>query len=180
MTRTHLATTLLTFALGAATPALASHPDDDSFGYFDEAQVLSSTPRYEEYREPRRSCWSEPVTYYREAPPAHRSYTGAVLGTLVGGILGNQIGGGTGKTVATAVGAATGAIVGDNLANRDRYGPPGRYVEQRERCREDDHWSRRVVGYDVRYRYQGRDYSTVLPYDPGATLRLRVNVSVAE
>jgi len=33
-----------------------------------------------------------------------------------------------------------------------------------------------VQGYDVRYRYQGRDYVTRTPTDPGS--RIRVDVSV--
>jgi uncharacterized protein YcfJ len=37
-----------------------------------------------------------------------------------------------------------------------------------------------VVGYDVVYRYQGREYTTFMPYDPGRTVKVRVQVSLDE
>lgn len=170
------AATLMLAVTGAAW-AGPKHRDAQPYEYFDQARVVSSTPIYEEFNEPRRECWTEQVSY--EAP-RDRSYGGAIVGGIVGGILGNQVGKGTGKTVATAVGAATGAMVGDNVDNRGR--PIGKQIqtEDVERCRTVDNWSRRVAGYDVVYRFQGRNYSTVLPYDPGNNLRLKVNVSVAE
>ena len=33
-----------------------------------------------------------------------------------------------------------------------------------------------LEGYDVTYRYQNRDFTTRLPYDPGSRLQLRVVV----
>lgn len=46
-----------------------------------------------------------------------------------------------------------------------------------ERCRTDTEWhtTDRVVGYDVTYRYDGREYQTRLSHDPGNRLRVRVN-----
>jgi uncharacterized protein YcfJ len=49
-----------------------------------------------------------------------------------------------------------------------------------ERCREHDDYRQVISGYDVRYRFQGREYSTRLPYDPGKWLTLNVSFSVAE
>lgn len=145
-------------------------------GFVDRAEVVSSTPIYESINEPRRECWDEKVGY--EAP-RRRDYGGAVLGGLVGGLLGNQVGKGSGRAWGTAVGAATGAIVGDNIDNdghRTVAGAP-RYEQ---RCRQIDNWSRQLTGYDVTYRYQGQTYTAFMPYDPGRTVRVNVNVSLAE
>jgi uncharacterized protein YcfJ len=169
----------VTLAITTAAWAWAGprHGEAPPYAYYDQARVVSSSPIYEEFNAPRQECWVEPVA----VPAAQaRSYAGAVLGGIVGGVLGSQVGKGTGKTVAAAAGAATGAIVGDNIDNKGRTGPGQPQVQDVEHCRSVDTWSRRVVGYDVVYRYQGRNYSTVLPYDPGANLRLKVNISVAE
>jgi uncharacterized protein YcfJ len=143
-------------------------------GFFDHARVLSSTPVYQEVNDPRRECWTERVETRESA--RDRSYGGAVLGGLVGGILGNQMGKGNGRKAATVFGATTGAIVGDRIDN-DADAPGERNVE---RCRSVDNWTRKVAGYDVVYRYQGHDYTTHLPYDPGPEIKLRVDVRVAE
>lgn len=164
----------LSTAAGADTRPYGSGPVE----FADRAPVLSSTPVYEEYNAPRRECWTEQVSY-RQPPRAERSYGGAILGGVVGGLLGHQVGGGTGKSVATAVGAATGAIVGDNIDN-DGHRASGSRTVTEERCRYVDNWTRRISGYNVVYRYQGHEYTTFLPYDPGQELRLRVNVSVVE
>jgi uncharacterized protein YcfJ len=34
-----------------------------------------------------------------------------------------------------------------------------------------------VTGYNVAYRYQGRDYTTRMAYDPGPTMNVRVNLA---
>lgn len=172
-----LITAIALITTTASAWAGPKHRSAEPYGYYEYARVVSSTPVYEEVNTPRNECWTEQVSY--EAP-RERSYGGAIVGGIVGGILGNQVGKGTGKTIATAVGAATGAMVGDNVDNKAYAGGSTTRVEDVQRCRTVDEWSRRVVGYDVVYRYDGRSYSTFLPYDPGNKLRLKVNVSVAE
>ncbi len=160
------------------TPALAGGPRHAPV-FQDQARVVSSIAVYERVNEPRRECWTEQVGY-ETVGGRDRNYGGAIIGGIVGGVLGNQVGKGTGRHVSTAIGAATGAIVGDNLGN-------GRYVQtgyQRpiyeERCRTVDNWSQRLTGYDVTYRYQGRDYTAFMPRDPGPFVRVHVQVSLAE
>ncbi len=141
----------------------------------DHARVLSSTPIYRQVNEPRRECWTETVSSeYRREP---RSYGGALIGGVVGGLLGNTVGQGNGRTAAAAVGAVTGALVGDNISNSDRgygYSRP----RQVERCQIRDSYRQVLTGYNVVYRYHGRNGVTVLPYDPGRFID--VNVVVAE
>ena len=174
-----LATLVAALAASGGTWAKPPHKRDFQDVFQDTAWVVARTPVYEEVNTPRRECWTEQVGYEYSSPS--RSYGGAVVGAVVGGILGNQIGRGTGRTVATAVGAATGAIVGDNI---DNDGYRGQRVASRpvveERCRVVDQWERRLTGYNVVYRYQGREYTTFLPYDPGNSVRVRVQVSLAE
>jgi len=154
-----------------STVALA----DSGMSFTDRAQVISSTPIYQQVNEPHRECWTETVG--GESQSGGRSYGGAIIGGLVGGLLGNTVGQGNGRTAAAAVGAVTGAMVGDNISNRDNTGYQPRQVE---RCREQDHYRQVVSGYNVVYRYRGRDFTTALPYDPGNTLNLNVSATVAQ
>lgn len=155
-----------------------------AFAYQDSAPVISATPIYQSVNEPRRECWMEHTGY---EPPAYRererNYGGAILGAIVGGVVGHQFGKGGGKDAATAIGAATGAIVGDNIDNDGHRGPPA-YARGRphpeQRCRSVDNWTQRLTGYNVTYRYNGQDYTVVMPYDPGRTVRVNVNVTLAE
>ncbi|MEO8010408.1 MAG: hypothetical protein ABI650_02060, partial [Dokdonella sp.] len=71
-----------------------------------------------------------------------------------------------------------GGAIGNNAARRD-----DRYYEGSEaRCRTVDERvsERRIVGYDVQYRYRGDVYMSQLDYDPGERLRVRVSVTPAE
>lgn len=137
----------------------------------DVATVKSVTPQVTRVNTPREVCVSE---YVQGSAPAERSLGGAILGGVAGAILGNQVGGGNGRTAATAVGAVTGAMVGDRMQNDG--GPVGR---EYQRCHVEDHWSERPAGYLVTYRYNGREYSTVMSRDPGigAPLPLRVSIT---
>ncbi len=154
-----------------STVALA----DSGMSFTDRAQVVSSTPIYQQVNEPHRECWTETVG--GESRSGDHSYGGAIVGGLIGGLLGNTVGRGNGRTAAAAVGAVTGAMVGDNIGNRDSYGYQPRQVE---RCRVQDNYRQVVAGYNVVYRYRGRDFTTTLPYDPGNTLTLNVNATVAQ
>lgn len=46
-----------------------------------------------------------------------------------------------------------------------------------QRCRTQTDWrsTDRVLGYEVTYRYGGREYQTRMDHDPGNRLRVRVN-----
>ena len=46
-----------------------------------------------------------------------------------------------------------------------------------QHCRTETNWrdTDRVLGYDVTYRYGGREYTTHMDHDPGNRLRVRVN-----
>ena len=108
-----------------------------------------------------------------------RSLGGAIIGGIAGGILGNQVGGGNGRTAATAIGAVGGALVGDNVASNmnGNQVPPGPIERQVRRCNVVNRVVERNAGYDVSYSYNGRNYTTVMPNDPGTSLRVNVSVT---
>ncbi len=121
---------------------------------------------------PQRDCWYEDQDVY--AGP--RSATPTVLGAIIGGVIGHQIGNGHSRNVGTVAGAVLGASVGHDVSAR------GARVETRsvERC-EVSHqrdWEERIDGYRVTYRYHGREYDTVMPYDPGNRVQVRVGRDV--
>jgi len=71
-----------------------------------------------------------------------------------------------------------GAQVGQNMARRDGYNGGYERTTYEQRCRtvDDVRYDERVEGYDVTYRYNGRTYTTRMPYDPGNRLPVRVDV----
>jgi len=159
--------TLIAFVCSASV-AQANHEFDDY------ARVIDVTPQYEEVNVPTRECSSE---YVPEREQRRGSLAGPLIGGIAGGVLGAQVGKGNGRIASSAAGAAIGAIVGDRLSGRDR----DRYHEREvTHCEVVDHWETRLVGYRVVYRYHGHVQTTVLPYDPGTRLRVRVAVEPAD
>ena len=170
-----LNTTLIATLLAAGGAAQAGQTYGD--GFTTRAKVLASTPVYETINEPRQECWTETVGYETRSS-RDGSAGGAIIGAIAGGLIGSTVGKGDGGVAAAGVGAATGAVVGDRVSDGGtRYASHPRQVE---RCRVHDEYREVIGGYDVRYRFQGREYSTRLPYDPGKWLTLNVSFSVAE
>ncbi len=124
--------------------------------------VLSSTPVVQQVAVPRQIC-SPGVPM--QAPT---SGGGGVLGALAGGAVGSFVGNGAGHTAAIIGGTVLGAIVGNNVeANHNRY------VQSAPNCTTQTTYENHIVGYNVTYEYAGRQFSTQMPNDPGATVVLR-------
>ena len=159
-------------ALVAGTTPVAAHGET----FTQRVPVLRATPVYTHVSEPRDQCWTEQVTA-DEYVDRNGVPLGAIVGGITGGVIGNQIGGGTGRDIATVGGAVAGAAIGNSF-DRDRAGisiaPVTREVQ---RCRIVDTRRDVLEGYDVTYRYQNRDFTTRLAYDPGDQLQLRVDVA---
>ncbi len=167
----HLATAAALGAYAVLGTSMAYAAD-----FTDWAPVMSSTPVIERTVTPRQECRTEVVTS-REVRTEGSSPVGAIVGGIAGGVLGHQVGGGRGKDVATAAGAVAGAVIGNNIDNQNRVTtvtPVGREVQ---RCRTVDSVSEVVRGYDVVYRYAGRDVAVRLPYDPGERVRVAVGIT---
>lgn len=177
-TRTLKVSLLSAAMLMGTTAAQANHTDDN---LLIRARVVSSTPVYESVNEPRRECWTETSDHDsrdRDYDRGFRNNTpGTIIGAIAGGLIGSTVGRGNGRVAAAAVGAATGAVVGGQWNNGNRY---ERYPQQVERCRTTNHYREVMNGYDVRYRLQGREFQTRLPYDPGQWVMLNANLTVAQ
>ncbi len=145
--------------------------------YVDNARVRSVTPEFQRVNVPRTDCYNNydgRDTYYNERS-TQRGIGGSIIGGVAGALIGSQIGSGNGNRAATAAGAIAGAVVGDRVQNHHRN--DGYVVAGNTRdCRTVDYWENRTTGYRVRYEYAGREYTTVLPYDPGRNLQVRVSV----
>ena len=153
----------------AAMPVAAQSYRADSDSYSAQARVVSAVPIHETVSSaPRQECWTE----YGEGSGGNRA-AASLIGGIAGGLIGHQIGSGSGNTAATIAGTLGGAAVGNEVARRNS---DPRAVE---RCRTVADQSDRVVGYDVVYRFQGREFNARLPYDPGPDLRVNVTVAPA-
>lgn len=143
--------------------------------YYDTAQVLSVSPRTETINSPRQECRTE---YERSSSysAGERDVGGAIIGGIAGGLLGSQVGKGKGRVASAAIGAATGALVGDRIDNSNN-GSNTHSTRPIERCTSVDNWQTVTRGYQVTYRYNGRDYTTIMPNDPGNVVRLRIAVT---
>lgn len=163
---------------GLAVAAVSAVPTVSAVDFTDQATVVATAPVYERVNAPRQECWNETVT--TQAPASGGSPLGAIVGCIAGGVIGHQIGSGRGNAVATGVGAVAGAVIGDKvdpngglISGRASAGPQEQVVQ---RCRMVDNWNDVVRGYDVTYRYNGRDITIRMPYDPGPTVQVAVGV----
>lgn len=171
--KTRFATLLSGAALLAAHSASAATT-------FEEAEVLESRPIYRivEISSPQQECWEEEVVrqdrHYRD-----RSATPGILGMVIGGALGNAVGH---NSSSRKVGTVVGAILGGSIARDVRRANESRnstvYVDTEERCRTvyNTREEEKLVGYDVSYVYNGVERTVRMPEDPGATVRVRVDV----
>ncbi|MGB5255798.1 MAG: glycine zipper 2TM domain-containing protein [Woeseiaceae bacterium] len=150
---------------------------------YDYAKVISSQPivNYVTVKTPVRECWDE-MQYYTVDRRPHRGGGATLVGAILGGVIGHQVGSGRGNDAATVAGTLIGAAIGSESSRKNNQG----YGEERiarpiERCetRFQSHQEERIDGYRVTYRYHGQKYSTVMPYDPGNKIRVRVDVRPA-
>ncbi len=103
-------------------------------------------------------------------PDSNRSYTGTLIGGLTGALLGNQVGKGRGNAAATAAGAIAGSMIGDRMDNRQAAAP-----QPVQSCRTVETTREVVKGYTVVYRYNDQDIATVLPHNPGKTIKIGIS-----
>ena len=184
---------ILGAALASTLAAFANAASAQTYG--DVARVISASPIYDRAAVPRRECRTEQVTAYEErravrAPEPRDSGgigAGTVIGAIVGGVIGHQFGGSSaGRDHGTAAGAIVGGLVGNQV---DRDSDPGYRGESRDvavervpvtrevqRCDDLEESRERIVGFDVRYEYNGHELRTRLPYDPGNQIPVNVEV----
>jgi uncharacterized protein YcfJ len=157
--------------LGASAAVLAS-PARHGRGhvtYVDYAHVTAVRPIFAQAYADRRVCREVPVERR-----SSRSTAGTLLGAVIGGVLGNTIGKGDGRRAATVAGAVVGGAIGGHSGDGG-YRQVG-YQRQCDVRRVNV--GRRVVAYNVTYRYHGERFRTRMDHDPGRRLRVRVNQDV--
>lgn len=158
--------------------ALVVRPAVASTSY-EEADVISSTPIYHvvERTAPRQECWEEEVA--RTERRRDDSATPEILGAVIGGALGNAAGHHKrNRQVGAVVGAVLGSSIAHDISNANRRNDEVVYMDTVERCRTVNTTTQeeKLVGYDVRYSYNGSEQTVRMDRDPGATVRVRVNV----
>jgi uncharacterized protein YcfJ len=169
------------FALALALSASGAYAQDvrpaDGNGnaHYGWADVLRADPVSGITRTevPQQQCYDQPVVQHDPG----NSTAGTVLGAVIGGVLGHTVGKGDGRTAATVAGAVAGGAVGNRASDHG-----GDYESTQTRCRQVNTVSeqRRIIGYDVEYRYRGEVYMSRLSYDPGERVRVRVSVEPAD
>lgn len=167
MNRKPLVSGMLLMTVGSLNVAAAD--------FTDTAEVISAAPIYDRVSEPHKECWQETVNEYQPRVERSSSIAAPIIGGVFGGLLGSRVGRGNGAKVATGAGAIAGAIVGNRLGEREEYGD-SYATREVERCRNTTSFREVVTGYDVVYRYNGRDVRTRLPYDPGDTVKVGVGL----
>lgn len=134
--------------------------------------VLSAKPIIEVVKEyhPTKICYEQASTRVEA-----KDTTGA---QVVGGILGAVIGSKMGKKEGTKVlGATAGAIIGSSIGKEAAASPeppaPGVTCRVENKMREFE----RQAGFRVVYLYQGEQFVTELPFEPGNEIKLKVEVA---
>lgn len=136
----------------------------------EQAEVLTVKDAMQTVSTPQQQC--EQVLVQRQAPVQdERRVAGTVLGAVAGGLLGNQVGGGSGKKVATVAGAAAGAYAGNQVQKNLQEGDVTSATETR--CKTVQKRSQKQVGYDVTYRFEGKEDTVRMSFKPGKYIPVR-------
>ena len=169
-------------ALVVSTQAIAGSSRYHDDGYYVNAEVVRVEPivRIVEVMVPYEACWNERVRHVDYGRRAGRnSPVPMIVGGVVGGVVGNRVGKRRHRNVLTIAGTLIGAAVGRSVSGDSRrYRQSRRYPTTERHCetRTEYHEEERIDGYDVTYRYHGRNFTTRTDDAPGRYIRLQVQV----
>ncbi len=138
------------------------------------AKVVSVDPVRSTANHPREVCHDETVTHSAPPKDQHR-IAGTAIGAVVGGLVGNQVGGGKGKTLATVAGAVGGGYAGNRIEASRQQPQVTSSVERK--CSTVNNTSTKIVGYDVRYVYNGVTRTVRMDHDPGDKVQVQEGVT---
>ena len=157
-------------ALAFSGAAVSGH------GFIGKAKVIEAQPLYEtvEVTHPVTECWTERVTRNSHRPG---SYIAPIAGGIIGGVVGHQFGNGRGKTALTVAGTLLGASLGHGYSSSHHR--QRQTVEHVRHCETVDQYEQQqqLIGYRVKYRYEGQTYYTQTTEHPGKHIPVRVKVS---
>ena len=138
------------------------------------AKVVSVDPVRSTANNPREVCHDETVT--QTAPPRDQhQIAGTAIGAIAGGLLGNQVGGGRGRTLATVAGAVGGGYAGNRIEASRQHAQVTSSVQRK--CSTVNNTSDKIVGYDVKYVYNGVTRTVRMDHDPGDRVQVQEGVS---
>jgi uncharacterized protein YcfJ len=138
------------------------------------AKVVDVEPVRSTVNHPKQVCHDETVTHTEPPKDQHR-IAGTAIGAVVGGLVGNQVGGGKGKTLATVAGAVGGGYAGNRIQASRQHGQVTSTVERK--CSTVNNTSTKIVGYDVRYVYNGVTRTVRMDHDPGDRVQVQEGVT---
>jgi uncharacterized protein YcfJ len=167
------------------------------------ADVLRVDPVYEavadtaENGDTPQDCPNEsPPPPPRENDQADTRAAGTAIGVLIGAVIGHALGHGNGNKLTTVAGAVAGGVAGNRIAAAQDQATNNQAQQQADAerdavatslldCRDGTtrrpaQSERRIIGYDVEYRYKGEIYMARLPFDPGDRVRVKITVVPAE
>lgn len=159
--------------------------------FTDWARVESVQPITERTPVNRQECWNEQRRGYEDRQVTRQDNgapigPGTVLGAIAGGVIGHQFGSSSGgRDRGTAAGAIVGGLVGHEVDKQNGAVGNGDAVTETERvpvtrdvehCRTVQEVREVAVGYDVRYRFAGREFVTRMPYDPGPRVHIGIDI----
>jgi len=157
---------------GASTDAAGTSADAQAGVKY--AQVVSVDPVRSTVNNPKQVCHDETVTHSAPPKDQHR-IAGTAIGAVVGGLVGRQVGGGKGKTLATVAGAVGGGYAGNRIeASRQK---PQVTTSVERQCDTVNNTSSKIVGYDVRYVYNGVTRTVRMDHDPGDRVQVQEGVT---
>jgi uncharacterized protein YcfJ len=199
-TKLSIAAVALT-ALSAMSFADSDRYDDDDYKsksnnrhtqnshvFYVEGRVISATAIYDTYwyyrsrGEGNRSnryeetCRIRDVEVYRESRDSRGN---PAAGAIIGGAIGAHVGSSSGGSRDSAViGAIAGGVIGSVIGNEVSRSSDTtvHYRVERDcdtRYRQE---YRELIGYDVLYRYNGREFSMQTQQHPGRYVQLKVEV----
>ena len=146
-------------------------PDADAPRYGDTARVIESRPVYAS-ASGREECYNTRTGRYEDRPDTkNRVGAGAAVGAIAGGVIGHQVGSGRGNDAATIGGALLGGLIGNKVEN-DRREDRATSDFDLNNCRTVAAGDNSLQGYDVRYVYNGQEYTARMASDPGRRLVL--------
>lgn len=143
---------------------------DERDGRRDFARVIESRPvNNGHYGAGRHECWNPRAGVFEEVRDENRTRVGkgAAIGAVAGGVLGHQVDQGGG----TAAGALLGGILGHQLERRNDRNTQDDLDFGRCRTLADAG----ATQYEVRYQHEGREYVTLMPHNPGRTIRIGID-----
>lgn len=167
---------LLPLCMSGLMMTNAAMAEDDyyhSYEHTDVAKVVNVEPLYEtiSYSEPQREC------HYEQHVVRHHSgsKTPIIIGSLIGGAIGNELGHNkSNKKVGAVAGAILGGSIASDLNRKDRG-----YHTKRERVcttTERVRYKEELTGYNVTYKYRGKQFHTTMDRHPGERIRVAVSV----